>query len=200
MNIKLKLAACLFAGFLLDGEASAKDKYVAPPAGIAGDSTPSIVTTITTIEWNISPATVPGTAFSAFFTLTLPSVVSGVVDIQLQSLGSVFGSKLDFSLYSYSAATKIFGAAPLPTASYGIKGVAGVSSLTEATYSNLLGGTVYGLKVTGLSNATGLVGASFTGKNVAAVAPVPELEAYAMLLAGLGLIGGIARRRENQKS
>jgi hypothetical protein len=37
-----------------------------------------------------------------------------------------------------------------------------------------------------------LIGASYT------VTPVPEPESYVMLLAGLGLMGGIARRRANK--
>jgi hypothetical protein len=41
--------------------------------------------------------------------------------------------------------------------------------------------------------------AAYNG-TISAIPPVPEPESYAMLLAGLGLMGGIARRRANKKS
>jgi hypothetical protein len=36
--------------------------------------------------------------------------------------------------------------------------------------------------------------------SLTSVAPVPEPETYAMLLFGLGLIGGIARRRKTNQA
>lgn len=41
-------------------------------------------------------------------------------------------------------------------------------------------------------------GAATDGHFVTSAAPVPEPESYAMLLAGLGLLGSIARRRKQQ--
>jgi hypothetical protein len=41
---------------------------------------------------------------------------------------------------------------------------------------------------------------AISGYTSAQLAPVPELEAYAMLIAGLGLMGGVARRRRRRKS
>jgi len=38
------------------------------------------------------------------------------------------------------------------------------------------------------------------GFNVGSVAAVPEPETYVMMLVGLGLIGGIARRRNQQQA
>jgi PEP-CTERM motif len=38
------------------------------------------------------------------------------------------------------------------------------------------------------------------GYYISAVTPVPEPETYAMMLAGLGLMGTIARRRKNKNA
>ena len=48
---------------------------------------------------------------------------------------------------------------------------------------------------TGISNG---VGASLDNVSVTAVSPVPEVETYAMLLAGLGVLGVASRRRRNK--
>ena len=55
------------------------------------------------------------------------------------------------------------------------------------------------LNITGL--ATGTSGGIYTGAiSASAVTPVPEPESYAMLLAGLGVMGAIAMRRNRSKS
>lgn len=62
---------------------------------------------------------------------------------------------------------------------------------------NLGAGTTYQVKVSGSTRAAipgGEATVSITALN-AVVTMVPEPETYAMLLAGLGLIGGIVRRR-----
>ncbi|MDO9197684.1 FxDxF family PEP-CTERM protein [Rhodoferax sp.] len=56
------------------------------------------------------------------------------------------------------------------------------------TFSNLAAGT-YSLRTDGLVGGTNFIGAQFT------VTAVPEPETFAMLLAGLGLVGALARRR-----
>jgi len=61
--------------------------------------------------------------------------------------------------------------------------------------SSTFGPGVYQLKVSG----TGITGSSASyGGNIVA-APVPEPESYAMLLAGLGVMGAIAMRRNKAK-
>ena len=65
------------------------------------------------------------------------------------------------------------------------------------TASSLPAGNYY-LQVTGF--ASGTFGGLYTGAVGASVAtPVPEPESYAMLLAGLGLIGGAALRRKSRR-
>ncbi|MEQ1600479.1 MAG: PEP-CTERM sorting domain-containing protein [Methylophilaceae bacterium] len=68
----------------------------------------------------------------------------------------------------------------------------GSSSEIKVGSGNYAAGLDYYFKVTG--NANGSLG----GKYVFSVAtlPVPEPETYAMLLAGLGLLGAVARRRK----
>jgi hypothetical protein len=69
------------------------------------------------------------------------------------------------------------------------------------TLTGLTAGTEYLLNVYGwgdpMSSATGAY--SITLTTASGVAPVPEPETYAMMLAGLGLLGVVARRRK-QKS
>jgi hypothetical protein len=56
----------------------------------------------------------------------------------------------------------------------------------------------YHLNVFGKAKGTG--GGLYNGVlSISATTPIPEPESYAMLLAGLGLMGGIARRRANKK-
>jgi hypothetical protein len=72
----------------------------------------------------------------------------------------------------------------------------GTGSGTAASFSisNVVTGAGdYYLEVSG--KAGGLSGGLYSGSISSTVSPVPEPETYAMLLAGLGLMGAIARRR-----
>lgn len=62
-------------------------------------------------------------------------------------------------------------------------------------FSGLTAGSDYWVTVDGSSN-----GASGEYRLDFSLAPVPEPETYAMLLAGLGLLGVVARRRKQQAS
>jgi hypothetical protein len=77
-----------------------------------------------------------------------------------------------------------FNAAPGVTGSVSVINVASLASNT------------YTLEVRG--DVVGTLGGSYTGS--LNVVPVPEPETYAMLLAGLGIIGTIARRRKASAS
>jgi hypothetical protein len=64
--------------------------------------------------------------------------------------------------------------------------------------ANLLAGNTYTLSVTGAAIGTG--GAAATYAVAGAVSPVPEPESYAMMLAGLAVMGAIARKRSQNKA
>ncbi|MDZ7919075.1 FxDxF family PEP-CTERM protein [Rhodoferax sp.] len=65
----------------------------------------------------------------------------------------------------------------------------GTASSNAFTFSNLGAGT-YSLKASGSVNGFNYIAAQYQ------VTPVPEPETFAMLLAGLGVMGAIARRRK----
>lgn len=75
-----------------------------------------------------------------------------------------------------------------------VTGVNGVSARTDDFYLSVLPGdsTFY----YSLREYPGLFEAATVTKNVTEVAAVPEPQTYAMLLAGLGLMGFVARRRK----
>lgn len=81
---------------------------------------------------------------------------------------------------------------------FGPTSVVGPTAGVTVTTQVLAGGSVlppgvYQLKVTG----TGISGSSASyGGNIVAT-PVPEPETYAMLMAGLGVVGFVARRRKS---
>ena len=58
--------------------------------------------------------------------------------------------------------------------------------------------TLYYVNVTGVTS--GSLGGAYSGAIQLALAPVPEPETYAMLLAGLGLMGAVVRRRSSRKT
>ncbi|KQN78611.1 hypothetical protein ASF04_21500 [Duganella sp. Leaf61] len=66
----------------------------------------------------------------------------------------------------------------------------------EITNMGLTAGSYY-FQVGGLVNGNG--GGSYASDLNIAVAPVPEAETYAMMIAGLGLLGVVARRRKAAK-
>ncbi|OEZ63837.1 MULTISPECIES: FxDxF family PEP-CTERM protein [unclassified Duganella] len=70
--------------------------------------------------------------------------------------------------------------------------VPGVGTATSQTLSwgGILGAGTYSVHVTGLTNAD-----RTTYQGAVSALPVPEPETYAMLLAGLGIMGLVARRR-----
>ena len=66
------------------------------------------------------------------------------------------------------------------------------------SYNNLAVGTYY-VQVAG--NIFGKPASSFSGNvSLTALSPVPEPETYAMMLAGLGMVGFAARRRKQNQA
>ncbi len=120
------------------------------------------------------------------FNLGVPSIVAAsVTNVEVSFGGPSFGGISGFS--AWLNGVQLFG--PTSTTTVG-----GITVKTQV----LSGGTsipagMYHLMVSG----TGVTGGSASyGGNLVAT-PVPEPETYAMLLAGLGAIGFLARRRKN---
>jgi hypothetical protein len=135
-----------------------------------------------------------GVAFSDIFTFDASqsnaNTSFSVVDVPLTVGGTNFdGILTGLSLFSAGANGIVGGDDTLLRSSTSTGG----DSLT-LNYDQPLSGASF-ITVTGLSNGT--AGAIYAGATAAAV---PEPETYAMLLAGLGLMGAVVRRRSNRKT
>ena len=107
---------------------------------------------------------------------------------------SVSGMTSQFDALSFSF-TSVPGLAVTATPSSGVL-TAAYNDIRNNGWS-LLGGTTYQVKVSGhtLANLPGGEGTVSVNVLNGIISSVPEPEGYAMLLAGLGLIGLIGRRR-----
>ena len=128
-------------------------------------------------------------AFSDVFTFTLAGTTAATgisTDFYGPSIPEV---GMSMTLTANGAPVQSVASIPSALTSFGTKVVYGY------TFNNLTAGTQYSLTVSGAHAEN--IGTDYTF-NIAAqnVAAVPEPETYAMLLAGLGLIGSIVRRRK----
>jgi len=113
----------------------------------------------------------------------------------------------------FDALTLTFYDATNPTVgtafSYNDSTVNNITNQRSATFTDTVNGVTkfvlqanqsYEVVVTGTTTQSGaslaLTGQYFKGATIGPVTPVPEPESYAMLLAGLGLVGTIVRRRK----
>ena len=112
---------------------------------------------------------------------------TGDLTADLVSLSGNAKNGLDITGFSlFDASGAILGGTQLST---------GVTDQWSLNYDNLSAGTYY-LQVSGsvMSNAAGKYYADV------ALAPVPEPETYGMMLAGLGVVGFMARRRKKAQA
>lgn len=151
-----------------------------------------------------------GAAQATTFTQVTPLTATPSVHVFAPASGSFF----DTYNFSVSSASLLSGAANNLPLSLGFLNVLNITGLTvnvwdnhhpsgltnfgsfagnNNTYTfNLPAAGDYHVDITG--TATGLAGGSYAV--TLSAAPVPEPETYAMLLAGLGVMGAIARRRK----
>ncbi len=136
-----------------------------------------------------------GMSFSDIFTFTLsePNVGSSYevmnIPATVSENTSFDGILTGLSLFSAGDNGRVGGGDDTLLAS---SSDLGGESLT-LDYNTSLSGLSY-ITVTGISNASG--GAIYAGE----IALIPEPETYAMLLAGLGLMGAVVRRRSRNKT
>lgn len=127
----------------------------------------------------------PGFSFNDVYTF----------DIGLESgaVGSAVSSYLDMPFFhGVEFAITNFGVAFKDSLDNTIVSDVPVNNLVSV-FANLPAAMGYQFVVSG--KATGTMGGGYGG--VLAAAPVPEAETYAMLLAGLGLVGFMVSRRRN---
>ncbi len=125
--------------------------------------------------------------FSDIFTFTLPASVSVGFSLINFPVTGLFNTMLTSASLLSNADGTLFNADDRMVTS-GLASSSGISFTTGPT----TGGTYY-LSVSGISN--GAQGGLYNG--AISVAAVPEPETFAMLLAGLGVMGFIARRRNS---
>jgi len=193
---KSLIAALVFASASLAGSAA-----------YAQTSTP-VSATAATVVGN-TPQTITLNAGAGFFGDTFAA----------NNMGSTFSDKFNFNVASTGSTTSmssieaiissISGSATTGLAitglslynstgtllSSGTSLSSGAVDVWTITGSNLAAGNYY-LQVSG--NLVGTTSAAFGGA-LAMAAPVPEPETYGMMLAGLGVLGFLARRRKAAK-
>jgi len=165
---------------------------LASGSALAGRGRP--VTIVDTAQSATGHAASVAGLFSQEFGLT----TSSAYDVNSASV-SIIGDGNTFSSLKFVISSTTFDAtgSTVKTASF----------LDASSPLNLAAGSYYTIKVFGnssVADASYQLKASGGFSNVVtftptSLAPVPEPETYAMLLAGLGLMGGIARRRSLNK-
>lgn len=165
MKLKPWIAALALA-------ASAATPALATDLGVLDDQPDVVTRTFTS----------PGISFNDdyIFDLVLDSDVSGsATNLKLSLNGISFLNIDNFSLSLYDSANTFLGSATLMDGSYQLNDVF------------LTAGNDYYFRVSG--TVSGWYGGSYSFSAVAQ--PIPEPETYALMLAGLGALGYMSRRR-----
>jgi hypothetical protein len=148
----------------------------------------------------VAPGGAP-TSFNAFHAGAGLTSFDDAFTFTLGTDGVTSGSVIDFSIPGLTGAT--FTGATLFAGTPGAPGAAmavasGTASSLAFSSTATPAGSYY-FNVTGYVTPGVSLGAAYSGALSVVAAPVPEPESYAMLLAGLGVMGGIAMRRNKAK-
>ncbi|SEP35797.1 FxDxF family PEP-CTERM protein [Nitrosovibrio sp. Nv6] len=144
----------------------------------------------------VAPTT---TGFSDIFTFTVAEpnlgVSASVVDIPLSVSGFTFDTALATMSLVYAGADNTIGGGDDTVLQSVVLPSPGNSedNLNLTWETPIVSGMHY-------LNVTGVTGGTEGGIYAGAIAAVPEPETYAMLLAGLGLMGAVVRRRGMRKT
>ena len=135
-----------------------------------------------------------GATFADHFTFSVTGTTSMNFDAIVSSISRTADTGLDFSalsLYRVGGGTGIGGTAGDTLVTSGTSLHSGEMDVWTLSSDNLAAGDYYVLVSGNLVSDTS---ASFGGAVM--LAPVPEPETYGMMLAGLGVLGFLARRRK----
>ena len=135
-----------------------------------------------------------GAMFADHFTFSVTGTTSSNFDAIVSSISRTADTGLDISglsLYRVGGGTGTGGTGMDTLISSGTQVNKGAMDVWSVSSSNLSAGDYY-LLVSG--NMVSNTAASFGGAVM--LAPVPEPETYGMMLAGLGVLGFLARRRK----
>jgi hypothetical protein len=131
-----------------------------------------------------------GSTFSDSYTFTISSGFDSSASLTSTYLNSSTVHDLQitgYTLTQYDAATNTYG-----TSYAGVNTTTGTTDTWTLAANGLSSGT-YVLAVDG--KVIGNAGGSYAGDLAISVSPVPEPATYGMLMAGLGLMGFVARRK-----
>lgn len=148
----------------------------------------------TTYDFDTDPVRVGATGASSFSNVSLGTITVG-------SLSNITGELWYISALQQGVKTILTDAANFTLASLTTGSTVAYTTSTASafSFSNVAAGT-YALTASGtITDLTSKYSGTYIGASYSVTA-VPEPETYAMFLAGLGIMGAIARRRTTKAS
>lgn len=165
----------------------------ATPASAATITLPTSTTTSGTVYSTYTSAVTAG-SFNDTYTFTLPSSAYTITTALVYALGSSIslGNFSSSNVITLTSATLNGVAATINSSTLN----AGIASLTSytASASNVAGTTTNTLTISGLASGTNAYQIL-----IAATPAVPEPETWAMLIAGMGVVGAAALRARRRQ-